>query len=320
MSSGDLLGRRDDHGIEEARAQHVLEQHRRAVDHEVDALVLELRDAPVVDRGRDDRLARQFFRAEVVQFVDRRDDDRRLLQRTAQHEVGPLLDGSRGHHTRRRPVEHVVRAAGVELEHVERRQHLRHAELQQEIGELEVARVLRHRQRQLVVGPPGEEQHVGVVEIVAQLGLDVTQRPFLQDVAEAAAGRDRNARHRVLQARTVLFDVAPRPDRIAVLHNAEPDGVGMWPPMLQQLEGLRHAAVRTEAPHVELLSHEPGGELEILIACAHADADYSLHFILADGPSPGTMAHCAAANGQVGGISEARATETRRLPLRRTSA
>ena len=160
-------------------------------------------------------------------------------------------------------------------------------ELQQEIGELEVARVLGHGQRQLVVGPSRKEQHVGVVEIVAQLDLDVTQRPLLQDVAEPAAGRDRNARHRAFQARAVLFDVAPRSDRIAVLHDAQPDGVGMLPPVLQQLHDLGHAAVRAEAPHVELLPQEPGGELEILIACAQADADHSLHVILADSPSLG---------------------------------
>jgi len=68
--------------------------------------------------------------------------------------------------------------------------------------------------------------------------------------------------HRAFQARTVLFDVALRPDRIAVLHDPEPDGIGMLPPMLRQFEGLRHAAVRAEAPYVEVLPHEPGGELE----------------------------------------------------------
>ena len=303
---GGLLGRRDDHGIEEARVQHVLEQHRRAVDHEVDALFLELRNTPVVDGGRDDGLARQFFCTEVVHFVHRRDDHRRLLQRTAEHELRPLLDGSGGHYTRRCPVEHVVRAAGVELEHVERRQHLRHSELQQEIGELEVVRVLRHGQRQLVVGPPRKEQHVGVVEIVTQLGLNVTQSPFLQDVAEPTASRNRSARHCISQARTILFDVASRPDRIAVLHDAEPDGVGTLPPVLQQLQGLCHASVRAEAAHIELRPHEPGAKFEILIACTHADADYFFHSIPADRSRLGGDASRPAEDTRVAGISETR--------------
>jgi hypothetical protein len=195
---------RDDHGVEQAGAQHMLEQHRRGVDHHVHALVLELGDALVVDGGGDDGLAGQFLQPELVELMRRRHDHSGLLHRLAQHEAGPLLDRAGGQVDRQRPVLHIVRAGAVELQRLERGQELGHAELQQRVGEHHVLGVLGHRHRQLVVRHARQEHHACVVEVVAELDLGVAHRPFLQDVAEPSAdGGQRLFGHR-LQLGAVL--------------------------------------------------------------------------------------------------------------------
>jgi len=111
---------------------------------------------------------------------------------------------------------------------------------------------------------------LGVVEEVAELDLHVTQRPFLQDVRQAPAGRHRDARHGGLHARAVLLDVAARADRVAVLDHAEADRVGVALPVPEELDGLRRAAVGAEAPHAEGVPEEACLEGEVLVARAQA--------------------------------------------------
>ena len=272
-----LAGGGDDHRVEERRPQHVVEQRRRAVDHHGHTLGLERGDPAVVDRGRHDRLAGQLLGAEVVELVHGRDDHRRVAHRAAQHEVRPLLERRRGHQALRRPVEHVVGAARVQRQRVERRQQLGHAHLQQRVGEDEVRRVLRHRLRQLVVGAAREEQDDRVVEVVAEPVLDVAQRPLLQDVGQAPARRDRDARHDAGQPLAVAVDEALRADRVAVLDHADADGVGVALPVAEQLDRPRGAAVGADARDMELPPQEPRGELEVLVARAQADPDDSFH-------------------------------------------
>ena len=98
---------------------------------------------------------------------------------------------------------------------------------------------------------------------------------------QAPAGRDRHPRDRVLQADAVLLDEAGRTDRVAVLDDADADGIGDLPPVLEELQRLRRAAVRAQPAHVERLPQQARVEREVLVVRAQADPDDGLHFGLA---------------------------------------
>ena len=231
----DVLGllpqRGDDHGVEHARAQHVAEERGRAVDHEVHALPPELRDARLAHRGGEDRLAREFLDAEGVELVHGGHDHGRLAHGAAKDEALPLAHGGVVRDEVGHAVGDDVRAARVELQGVDRAEHLRHAQLQQGIGELEVGRVLGEGLRELVVRQPGEEEDAGVVEVVAQLRLDVAQGPLLEDVAQARPGGDGHAGDGGREARALPVHEALRADGVGLAHHAHADGVGLVLPL-----------------------------------------------------------------------------------------
>jgi hypothetical protein len=99
-------------------------------------IVLEARQAFVVDVGRDDGLAGQFLQAEVVQIVHRRHHHRGLGHRPAQHVARPAPLQSLGHHLGRLPARHVVCAAGVQAQRFQAGQQLGHTQLQQRVGKV----------------------------------------------------------------------------------------------------------------------------------------------------------------------------------------
>jgi hypothetical protein len=176
---GHLFRRGQNHRVEQARVQHVAGQRGRPVDHHHHAFALQLRDPLLVDSRCDDSLVAQLVGAEGVQFVHRGHDHGCIAHRLAQDEPGPCPHRRRSHQAPYfqglgSPIEGIVRARRVELESIERGQHLGHAQLQERIGEFEILRVLGHRQGQFVIGPARKEQNLGVVEVVAELHLDMT--------------------------------------------------------------------------------------------------------------------------------------------------
>ena len=170
-----------------------------------------------------------------------------------------------------------MRAAGIERQRVQRGQQLGYTELQQRVREQQVFGVFRERRRQLVVRHAGEEQHVGVVEVVAELGLGPAHRPFEEDLAEPGAGGHRHPGHGLLHAHAVALDETARAQAMAVLRHAEADRIGLLVPLPEQLDRLGGAAIGAEAAHPQLRAEEGGRELEILAACTKTDADHGLH-------------------------------------------
>ena len=147
-----LAGGGTNHRVQQVGAHHMAVDARRAVNHCGHTLVAQRGHALVVHGGGNDNLAGQLFQTKVVQFVCRCHDHRGLLHGLAQHEARPLFYRPRSDSRWQTPVLHIVGAGGVKVERVERTQQLRHPQLQQRVGTLQVGGVLGHGDSQLVVG------------------------------------------------------------------------------------------------------------------------------------------------------------------------
>jgi hypothetical protein len=221
----------------------------------------------------DDRLAGELLEPEPLERSERRDDHRRRLHGAAQHVLGQRLCQRVQPWSRRHPLAHPVRAVGVERERVERGEELGNAELQQRVGEIEVLRDLGERRGERASARATEEQHLRVVEAAGELGAGMAQRPLVQDLVEARAGRDRNALDQLREPRMScrVVDFARR--AAVVVQAAERDRVGLRLPPLQECLSLLEAAIGAEAPDPQHLAEEADRELGVFAPRAQADAD-----------------------------------------------
>jgi hypothetical protein len=228
-------------------------------------------------RGEDD------FSAELpegvpLEVLRRRDDDVRALHRLAKQVLVPArLDFVVDERARRHPVAHAAGARGVGLERLERGEQLGNPELQQRIGEADVARVLRERACGGVVAHPREEESARVVEVVGLVALDVPNRPLIVEAAQHRAGGHRNRRRSGLELlRHAVLEARGADDAVVVDHS-ESDDVGFALPMRHQPHRAVDVPVGAVAANADFLAQEIGLELIVAAAGSETDADDGLH-------------------------------------------
>src|SRR5690554_7128310 len=106
--------------------------------------------------------------------------------------------------------------------------------------------MFRQRLGNAETGLAVEEQNAGIVEKMAQFGLGMAHRPFLQNTPQASTGSDGLVRHTGFQPRGIRVLKLLPPYLVMVVDHAQADGICLFTHRIQN--GLGTVQV-TIAPH-----------------------------------------------------------------------
>lgn len=142
-------------------------------------------------------------------------------------------------------------------------QEARSAELENRIGKGQILGELPHDGRQAVVSCARQEQHLCVVEEIAELMLGRAQRPLLYDLPKSHAGTHQGITCQFFEPGGVALMKIAGSDRVVVVHQTEPDGIDLVPPLDDELFGCLEIVIRANTHDFEIVAEEFGPEVTV---------------------------------------------------------